>query len=258
VRAHRRRRPRAAVHEVAWLTGPVGPPRLSRLARWRVAAAVVVGLAAAALYHPPVAVIAPGPTFDAARDIEVTGVPVTPVHGRYLVTTVQAQRPTVLGVVSAVARAHDRVVGLDRLDPPGLGRQEASRRRHEAFRASQDAAVAAATHLAGITGGGIEVRFRPRSVGGPSAGLAYALALTDLLDGSDLAAGRTVVVTGALEPGGAVRPVGFVGEKALAGRRARASLLLVPEDQVGDALAAGVQVRGVTSLGEAVGDLRTP
>src|SRR5205807_7911175 len=66
VRAHRRRRPRAAVHEVAWLTGPVGPPRLSRLARWRVAAAVVVGLAAAALYHPPVAVLAPGPTSDAA------------------------------------------------------------------------------------------------------------------------------------------------------------------------------------------------
>jgi PDZ domain-containing protein len=44
-----------------------------------------------------------------------------------------------------------------------------------------------------------QVRFSERpDVAGPSAGLAYALAIADLLDQGDYARGRTVAATGTI------------------------------------------------------------
>src|SRR5581483_4968244 len=50
------------------------------------------------------------------------------------------------------------------------------------------------------------VTFRRRSIGGPSGGLVYALALADMLGGRDLADGRTIAATGEIDPTGDVLP----------------------------------------------------
>ena len=96
------------------------------------------------------------------------------------------------------------------------------------------------------------VSFRRRPIGGPSGGLVYALALADMLDARDLAGGRTIAATGAIDPSGGVMPVGFVTDKTTAVRWARASELFVPAGEVGDTGRSGRPVRGVLTLADAI------
>lgn len=100
------------------------------------------------------------------------------------------------------------------------------------------------------------VRFRERDIGGPSAGLAYALAITDLLDPADLARGRSIAATGTIDLDGRVGPVGGVHEKAIAARERGADLLLVPAGELDAARGTGLEVRGVSSLTDALAMLR--
>ena len=61
-----------------------------------------------------------------------------------------------------------------------------------------------------------------------SAGLAYAFAVTDMLDRTDDARSRKVATTGTIEADGSVGAVGGVHEKAIAVRDAGAKVFLVP------------------------------
>ena len=100
-----------------------------------------------------------------------------------------------------------------------------------------------------------EVRFEERDVGGPSAGLAYALAIADLLDPADHAAGRTVAATGTIELDGDVGPVGGIPEKTVVAEEADADVLLVPAAELDEARQGEVQVRAVQRLEEALRSL---
>ena len=93
-----------------------------------------------------------------------------------------------------------------------------------------------------------QVSFGDRDVGGPSAGLAYGLAILDKLSVSDEARGRTIAATGTIDIDGDVGPVGGVEQKALAAKEAEASLFLVPVQEVEAARRTGIEVRGVRSL----------
>lgn len=77
---------------------------------------------------------------------------------------------------------------------------------------------------------GFSVKINSGLVSGPSAGLAYALDLLDLLTPGDLTGGATVAATGELrsDASGKVDPIGGEAEKAVAVRRSRASLFIVP------------------------------
>jgi PDZ domain-containing protein len=97
-----------------------------------------------------------------------------------------------------------------------------------------------------------DIEFRERNVGGPSAGLSYALAITDMLDAQDFADGQTVGATGTIDVDGEVGPVGGVEEKAVALVDAGADLFFVPEQQVDEVTTDGIDVRGVSSLEEAL------
>jgi len=70
---------------------------------------------------------------------------------------------------------------------------------------------------------------------GPSAGLAYALELLDLLTAGELTGGLKVAATGELAPSGAVGPVGGVGQKVVAVKRAGAEVFIVPEQNEAEA-----------------------
>jgi len=73
-------------------------------------------------------------------------------------------------------------------------------------------------------------------VGGPSAGLAFTLALIDDLTPGDLTGGQDVAVTGTISGDGTVGPVGGTGQKAAAVRDAGMHLFLVPSADYQDAV----------------------
>ena len=67
-------------------------------------------------------------------------------------------------------------------------------------------------------------------VGGPSAGLMWAVGLYDLLTPGDLTRGRTIAGTGAIDLDGKVGPIGGILDKVVAARDANARVMLVPRD----------------------------
>lgn len=73
----------------------------------------------------------------------------------------------------------------------------------------------------------IPVSIDTGSIGGPSAGLAFALDVMEEL-GRDVDHGYRVAATGQLEPDGTVRPVGALEQKTIGARRAKVDLFLVP------------------------------
>jgi PDZ domain-containing protein len=75
-------------------------------------------------------------------------------------------------------------------------------------------------------------------IGGPSAGLMWALGLYDLLTPGDLAGGRMIAGTGEIGLDGTVRPIGGIAEKIIAAERAGADVFLVPREELGAARAA--------------------
>lgn len=73
------------------------------------------------------------------------------------------------------------------------------------------------------------VRISSGDVGGPSAGLMFALGLYDQLTPGDLTQGRTIAGTGTIDTSGAVGPIGGITDKVVAAERVGASVFLVPQ-----------------------------
>ncbi|TML09793.1 MAG: PDZ domain-containing protein [Actinobacteria bacterium] len=73
----------------------------------------------------------------------------------------------------------------------------------------------------------IKVRIDTQGVGGPSAGLAFALDLTEEL-GHDVDRGYKVAATGELALDGCVLPIGAVKQKTIGAREAGVDVFLVP------------------------------
>jgi Lon-like protease len=65
-------------------------------------------------------------------------------------------------------------------------------------------------------------------IGGPSAGMMWALGLYDLLTPGDLTGNRVVAGTGEIEPDGTILPIGGVQKKVAAAKAAGAKVFLVP------------------------------
>ena len=78
------------------------------------------------------------------------------------------------------------------------------------------------------------------SIGGPSAGLVFALSVYDTLTPGALTGGDVIAGTGTIAPDGSVGPIGGIREKIVAATRAGAELFLVPPDNCASALEAPV------------------
>ncbi|MBW1597101.1 PDZ domain-containing protein [Streptomyces sp. JJ38] len=74
-----------------------------------------------------------------------------------------------------------------------------------------------------------EIDIQLADVGGPSAGLMFALGITDKLTPEDLTGGTFVAGTGTINPDGEVGPIGGVTMKTRAARDAGARYFLTPE-----------------------------
>jgi PDZ domain-containing protein len=95
-------------------------------------------------------------------------------------------------------------------------------------------------------------------IGGPSAGLMFALGIIDKVGPANLTSGRFIAGTGEIRPDGTVAPIGGIQLKMIAARRAGATIFLAPSDNCNDvsgAIPRGLSVVKVSNLHQAVQDL---
>jgi PDZ domain-containing protein len=100
-----------------------------------------------------------------------------------------------------------------------------------------------------------DVSIDPGRVRGPSAGLAFTLAVLDVLTPGDITGGQPVAVTGTIDSLGNVGPIGGAQYKAIAARRAGAQVFLVPrgeEEIAASRVGDDVTIIPVSTLDEAL------
>jgi PDZ domain-containing protein len=100
-----------------------------------------------------------------------------------------------------------------------------------------------------------DIRISLGGVGGPSAGLMFALAVVDKLTPGDLAGGRFVAGTGAIEPTGNVTPINGIPFKMRKAYDEGATVFLVPAANCEEAVATNpgdLQLVRVGTLHDAV------
>lgn len=105
----------------------------------------------------------------------------------------------------------------------------------------------------------VDVAIDAGQIGGPSAGLAFALGIMERL-GRDVDGGRKVAATGELELDGDVLPIGGVEQKTIGAERSDVEVFLVPAgDNAAEARrhADGVRVIGVRTFQQALRSLAT-
>jgi Lon-like protease len=105
----------------------------------------------------------------------------------------------------------------------------------------------------------VRVRIDTAGVGGPSAGLAFALGLMEEL-GHNADRGYKVAATGELELDGSVLPIGAVKQKTVGAREAGVDVFLVPagsNSRVARRNAGGLRIIPVQSFPQALHALAT-
>jgi PDZ domain-containing protein len=95
-------------------------------------------------------------------------------------------------------------------------------------------------------------------IGGPSAGMMFALAIIDKLTTDNLTGGKFIAGTGQIATNGNVDAIGGIQQKMIGARQAGATIFLTPAANCADtkgAVPAGLQLVKVSTLNQAVTDL---
>ena len=102
------------------------------------------------------------------------------------------------------------------------------------------------------------VKFSVGDIGGPSAGMMFALGIIDMLTPLNLTGGKFIAGTGEITATGQVQPIGGIQQKMVGARNAGATVFLTPAGNCPDvagAVPAGLRVVKVATLSQAVTDL---
>ena len=92
-------------------------------------------------------------------------------------------------------------------------------------------------------------------IGGPSAGMMFALGIIDKLTKLSLTSGRFIAGTGEITASGQVQPIGGIQQKMVGARNAGATIFLTPAANCADAkgaVPAGLRLVKVSTLNQAV------
>jgi Lon-like protease len=103
------------------------------------------------------------------------------------------------------------------------------------------------------------IKINLADVGGPSAGLMFALGIVDKLTPGNLTGGRFIAGTGEIQPDGAIAPIGGIQQKMAGARAAGATIFLSPADNCAStagAVPAGLRVVRVSTLAAAISELQ--
>lgn len=102
------------------------------------------------------------------------------------------------------------------------------------------------------------IKIKVGDIGGPSAGMMFALGIVDKLTSGNLAGGRFVAGTGEISADGAVSAIGGIQQKMAGARAAGATVFLTPAANCSDttgAVPAGLRLAKVATLRQAINDL---
>lgn len=106
------------------------------------------------------------------------------------------------------------------------------------------------------------VTIKSAEIGGPSAGMMFALEIYQQITGQDLAKGGIVAGTGEISPDGRISMIGGVAQKVITVHRAGAKIFLVPSGNYAKALwmdrlkGYHMKIYPVNTLKQALEDLR--
>ncbi len=102
------------------------------------------------------------------------------------------------------------------------------------------------------------VQIKVGDIGGPSAGMMFALGLVDKLSKDDLTGGKFIAGTGEIDADGNIGAIGGIQQKMVGAREQGATIFLAPAGNCPDvrgAVPAGLRVVKVSTLSGAVADL---
>jgi len=102
------------------------------------------------------------------------------------------------------------------------------------------------------------VKISVGAIGGPSAGMMFALGIIDKLTPMNLTGGKFIAGTGEITPSGQVQPIGGIQQKMVGARDAGATIFLTPASNCSDtvgAVPAGLRIVKVSTLTQAIDDL---
>ena len=103
-----------------------------------------------------------------------------------------------------------------------------------------------------------EIKFELDRIGGPSAGLMFALGIIDKLKSEDLTGGTFIAGTGEIDDEGNVGPIGGIPQKMIAARAAGATVFLAPAGNCAEAVRTtppGLRLIKVQKLDDALTSL---
>ncbi len=103
-----------------------------------------------------------------------------------------------------------------------------------------------------------KINIKVGNIGGPSAGMMFALGIVDKLTPGSLTGGKFVAGTGEISANGAVSPIGGIQQKMAGARAAGATWFLTPAANCADtsrAVPAGLHLAKVATLHQALTDL---
>ncbi|MYW05383.1 hypothetical protein GT354_45355 [Streptomyces sp. SID3343] len=217
----------------------------------------------------PYVVTTPGSTADVLGDdagrpvIEISGPTVVdPTTGHLLLTTIHAPaRGDTIRLGSLLRSWWDTdasVVPKKAIYPEGKSVKEVVETNLKDMRDSQDDATVAALNYLGKAPDQVQVKLHLTDVGGPSAGLFFALGIVDKLTPGELTGGRTIGGTGAIDKAGKVGEIGGLPLKLLAAKRDGATVFMLPKGECAEATrvgAGGLRLIPVETLAGAVSAL---
>ena len=105
-----------------------------------------------------------------------------------------------------------------------------------------------------------ELKIDLGEIGGPSAGLMFALGIIDKVQPEDLTGGKIIAGTGTIDDEGNVGPIGGIAQKLVGAKEAGAVYFLTPIDNCVEAKAnarPGLPLIKVSTLDEALAALKT-
>ncbi|WP_406286278.1 PDZ domain-containing protein [Embleya sp. NBC_00896] len=198
----------------------------------------------------PYILITPGATADTLGDdagrpvVEISGpVTVYPTTGHFLLTTIHASgrddERRLASLIGAWWDSEEAVVPKKSVYPEGKSIEQVVESNVKDMVKSQDSATMAALKYLDKSPEQVKVTLHLTDVGGPSAGLFFALGIVDKLTEGQLTGGRTIAGTGAIDANGKVGEIGGLPMKLLAAKRDGATVFILPKGECKEADRAG-------------------
>ncbi|WEV46293.1 Lon protease [Bifidobacterium sp. ESL0690] len=221
------------------------------------------------LLPSPYVIEMPGPTqdvlgkADGKEVIAITGAATHKSRGKLLLLTVNAQGipgDPALGINTLIAwiDPQQQVMPSEAVFPVGQSTDEYKETATKQMTGSQDSATTAALAFAkkhNIAGAKTaKVQMHVDDIGGPSAGMMYALGVIDKLTPQDETGGKTIAGTGTIDNKGKVGKIGGIQLKMLGAKRDGATYFLAPAsncDEVVGHVPNGLRDVKVSTLDEA-------